>query len=90
MRIACPYCGFREHHEFSILGDATAQRPDATAADAEQAFHDYLYLRDNPAGTSREAWYHASGCRRWLIVTRDTRTHVVMSVEYARASGAGA
>ena len=46
--------------------------------------HDYVYLRDNPAGTIRELWYHASGCRSWLVVTRDTRTHAIESVEPAR------
>ncbi len=28
-------------------------------------------------GTIQELWYHASGCRSWLTVTRDTRTHAV-------------
>ena len=28
----------------------------------------YVYLRDNPAGPTRELWYHAAGCRAWLVV----------------------
>ncbi|MFD1331294.1 sarcosine oxidase subunit delta [Methylopila musalis] len=84
MRIACPYCGLRGVDEFSYLGDATLKRPDPAAANADVAFHDYVYLRDNPAGPHRELWQHASGCQSWLVVTRDTRTHEILAVEYAR------
>jgi sarcosine oxidase subunit delta len=87
MRIACPYCGSREILEFVVLGDASLQRPDPAADDASQAFHDYVYLRRNPAGESRELWYHASGCRRWLVVIRDTLTHEILAVSYASADG---
>ncbi len=75
MRIPCPYCGVRGNEEFSYLGDATVTRPDPDASGAGQAFHDYVYLRDNPLGEHRELWYHGGGCRRWLVVTRNTRTH---------------
>ncbi|GLK75506.1 sarcosine oxidase subunit delta [Methylopila jiangsuensis] len=84
MRIACPYCGPRGVDEFSYLGDATLKRPDPAAENADAAFHAYVYLRDNPAGPHRELWQHASGCQSWLVVTRDTRTHEISAVEYAR------
>ena len=84
MRIACPHCGVRGVDEFSYLGDATLKRPDPEAPDAEARFVDYVYLRDNPAGAHRELWQHASGCQSWLVVTRDTRTHAISSVEAAR------
>jgi methylglutamate dehydrogenase subunit B len=83
MRIPCPFCGPRYAEEFACLGDATATRPDAGAPDAAPAFHDYVYLRDNPAGPHREYWQHAAGCRSWLIVTRDTRTHEIIAAEFA-------
>ena len=83
MRIDCPYCGSRDAHEFAYLGDATLGRPDPAAADAAPAFHDYVYLRDNPAGAHSELWYHASGCRRWLVVSRDTLTHAVTGTRFA-------
>ena len=87
MRILCPFCGEREASEFSYLGDATlANRP---APDASEAFADYVYLRDNPAGQHREFWYHAAGCRHWLRVTRDTRTHAITTAELARGGAAG-
>ena len=83
MRIRCPHCGERDNGEFSYLGDAAPRRPDGLEASAA-AMHDYVYLRDNPAGTIRELWYHAAGCRSWLVVTRDTRTHAIEAVEPAR------
>ena len=89
MRIECCYCGVRSSEEFSYLGDATLRRPEnldgKTEADAaRQRWHDYVYLRDNPAGPHRELWQHVSGCRAWLVVTRNTRTHEIVRVEAAR------
>jgi methylglutamate dehydrogenase subunit B len=75
MRIPCPFCGERDLREFTYLGDATVVRPDPAAPEAERRFFDYVYLRDNPAGDHRELWYHAQGCRSWIRVVRDTRTH---------------
>ncbi|WP_341987302.1 sarcosine oxidase subunit delta [Azorhizobium sp. AG788] len=85
MRIPCPYCGLRDAQEFAYLGDATVTRPDPAAPGAEDAFHDYVYLRDNPAGAHKEYWYHGAGCRSWLVVARDTRTHEITGAEPARA-----
>ena len=48
------------------------------------AFHDYLNLRENPAGPNAELWQHAHGCRVWLRVVLDTRTHAVLEVALAR------
>ena len=85
MRIPCPHCGPRGHDEFAYYGDASPVRPDPRRPDAEQAFCDYVYLRDNPAGGHRELWYHAQGCQAWLIVERDTRTHAIGQVLDARS-----
>jgi methylglutamate dehydrogenase subunit B len=82
MRIPCVYCGERGHEEFSYLGDATIQRPSPGAT--PDAWHDYGYLRDNPSGHHRELWHHVLGCRAWLVITRDTRTHAILSVEAAQ------
>ena len=89
MLIPHPILGPRDAQEFTYLGDATLTlRPDPDGAEAEEAFHDYLYLRDNPAGQHRELWYHEYGDRSWLVVTRDTTTHEILSVELARDRGA--
>ena len=83
MRIQCPYCGDRGIVEYSYLGDATYVRPPASAVDIQAAFVDALYLRDNPAGAHQEYWYHSGGCRSWLRVVRNTRTHEVLNVQFA-------
>ena len=57
-------------------------RPAAGAGAA--MFHDYLNLRDNPAGPNPELWQHTGGCRAWLRVVRDTRDHTVLEVALAR------
>jgi heterotetrameric sarcosine oxidase delta subunit len=89
MRIPCPYCGSRDAAEFSYFGDATLQRPEPAGephADAAAMF-EYVYLRDNPAGRHRDLWYHGSGCRSWLVVTRDTASHEILGAVFAGREG---
>ena len=94
MRIACPFCGERENGEFTYLGDASPKRPNfavdggESPERVEDAFHDYVYLRDNLAGVMREYWYHGGGCRSWLTVTRNTITHEIKAVHAAPGAGA--
>lgn len=82
MRIHCPYCGERDLSEFVYYGDA-AYRPDPMKADVPRQFYETTYLRDNPAGSHHELWFHANGCRSWLRVTRDTRTHEILDAAFA-------
>ncbi|MEO9778475.1 MAG: sarcosine oxidase subunit delta [Sedimentitalea sp.] len=85
MLIDHPLLGLRDSQEFTYLGDASLiDRPDWQADDAADQFHDYLYQRDNPAGLHRELWFHEVGDRSWLLVTRNTVTHEITSVEMAR------
>jgi len=85
MIIPHPLLGPRDSQEFTYLGDASLiDRPDWQADNAVDQFHDYLYLRDNPAGAHRELWFHEQGDRSWLVVTRDTVTHEIISAELAR------
>lgn len=89
MRITCPYCGERDAREFHYRGAEGFDRPNApdtfSAEPAADAVFDYVYLRDNPAGPLAEHWNHVAGCRSWLVVTRDTRTHEITDVSYAGA-----
>jgi len=48
----------------------------------------YVYLRENPAGMIREHWYHAHGCRNWIVVTRNTMTHEIAASALAGAISA--
>ena len=85
--ISCPHCGVRPKEEFTIRGDASLARP---AADADAGtWYDYVYLRDNPRGRHKEYWHHSSGCRRWLIVERDTVSHAVHAVSDAALAKLG-
>lgn len=79
MRIPCPFCGDRDTQEFVYRGDAEPVRP--TEPDG---FYDYVYTRRNPAGRLTEHWYHAQGCRNWLVVDRDTVTHEIFDAKLAR------
>jgi sarcosine oxidase subunit delta len=75
--IDCPHCGPRPKEEFGVKG-AVLPRPAPDAGTAD--WMDYVYLRENPRGRYRGYWHHAGGCRRWLVVTRDTATHAVYGV----------
>jgi sarcosine oxidase subunit delta len=75
--IECPHCGRRPREEFTIRG-AALKRPGAEAS--AQDWFAYVYLRDNPRGAHDEHWRHSGGCRRWLVVRRDTLTHEIHSV----------
>ncbi len=80
MRIPCPICGERDRREFYYVGDAKIiNRPSPDAS--EDLWNDYLHNRENPAGVTKDLWYHESGCNSWLIVTRNTVTHEVESAE---------
>lgn len=84
--ISCPHCGARPREEFTVKGAALPRpAPDA----GEEAWFDHVYLRDNPKGDYREFWHHSGGCRRWLVVHRNTVTHAVHAVSDASA-GVGA
>ena len=80
MRIPCPICGERDLREFYYVGDAKiVNRPSPDAS--EDLWNDYLHNRENPAGVTKDLWYHESGCNSWLIVKRNTVTHEVVSAE---------
>jgi len=83
MLIACPYCGPRDMAEFTYQGDANRPRPDPASTDLG-AWNAYVYQRANPAGPHREYWQHSGGCRTHLLVSRDTLTHEIASVSFAR------
>jgi sarcosine oxidase subunit delta len=85
--IACPFCGERPEDEFGFGGDATVTAPDQGSS--PESYADYLYLRDNIKGRQAELWVHRFGCRRWLVVERDTLSHEIFSVRLAGGGAAG-
>lgn len=76
LRIPCPHCGVRDYTEFHYAGDASKLRPAHGTGDL-RAWHDYVFLFDNPKGTHLEYWQHVEGCRQWLVLERDTATNTV-------------
>jgi sarcosine oxidase subunit delta len=71
----CPFCGLRDETEFHYGGEAATPRPDGADAPAE-AWANYLYMRANPKGATREIWVHVT-CGEFFEMARDTVTHVV-------------
>jgi heterotetrameric sarcosine oxidase delta subunit len=73
--IACPHCGPREATEFAFGGEVLTRPAEPPTSRSELG--DYLYFRANAAGPQREWWFHAAGCGRWIVATRDTTTCAV-------------
>ena len=77
--IDCPLCGPRDHAEFSYIGDATKVRPAENRSSTDEAWYDFVYLRDNPKGLHQELWQHNYGCRCFIKVLRNTVTHEIIA-----------
>ena len=82
LRIDCPFCGKRDHEEFSYEGDASVTYPELDNPD-QKAWYEAVFLRDNPRGEHTEYWYHQQGCKMWLVVERNTVSHEIKSVTAA-------
>ena len=89
LRIDCPFCGKRDHDEFTYEGDASVTYPAIDNRD-EEAWYRAVFLRKNPRGAHLEYWYHGLGCRMWLAVERDTLTHEIGAVTPAHKGYASA
>ena len=81
IEIDCPFCGPRDHTEFTYGGDGSIVYPALDAPMEEWVAA--LYERENICGPQQETWQHVFGCRMWLKVTRNTLTHEITSVEPA-------
>ena len=66
--LTCPNCGPRDVQEFRYGGQIlpTETPPDGPAG-------------SNLPGPQRERWFHAAGCRRFVTLTRDTRTNIIVA-----------
>jgi methylglutamate dehydrogenase subunit B len=88
MRIPCPLCGLRDRREFYYAGAADLMKRPASDAPPED-WDAYLHLRDNPAGPTRELWFHETGCGAWLVVERDTLTHQIHAARLTAETASG-
>ena len=79
--IYCPYCGeYREENEFRPKGQAHIMRPKDPESCSDEEWADYLFFRDNPKGIHHEMWVHATGCRKFFNMTRDTVSYEILEV----------
>lgn len=77
--IICPNCGPRNNDEFTFQGEVR-RRPDVNDTDPAE-WRRYLYSRENVADWASERWFHVSGCRRYLMVERNTVSNEIRDVE---------
>ena len=78
LHIFCPHCQeYREEEEFHVSGQAHIARPEDPDNCSDEEWGKYLYFRANPKGLHHELWVHATGCRKYFNVTRDTVTYVI-------------
>lgn len=70
--IPCPYCGERDEVEFAYAGEAHIVRPTNGAEMTDAEWADYLFNRRNIKGIQLEQWQHATGCRQFFNVARNS------------------
>ena len=71
--IHCPYCeAERPELEFVYGGEAHIARPRDPAAQSDEQWRDFLFIRTNPRGMHFERWRHTHGCGRFFNAVRDT------------------
>jgi sarcosine oxidase subunit delta len=73
--IRCPYCEEdRPELEFRHAGEAHIARPANIAAESDEDFQTFFFIRSNPKGIVYERWRHIHGCARFFNAVRDTVT----------------
>jgi sarcosine oxidase subunit delta len=73
--IRCPYCEEeRPELEFRNAGEAHIARSSNIAAESDEDFEKFFFIRSNPKGIIFERWRHVHGCARFFNAVRDTVT----------------
>ncbi len=73
--IRCPYCEEeRPELEFRNAGEAHIARSANIAAESDEDFEKFFFIRSNPKGIIYERWRHIHGCARFFNAVRDTVT----------------
>lgn len=71
--IRCPYCEEeRPELEFRNAGEAHIARSTNIAAESDEDFETFFFIRSNPKGIIFERWRHIHGCARYFNAARDT------------------
>ncbi len=79
IQIPCPYCGKRDEIEFAYAGEAHIIRPTNGAEMTDEQWADYLFNRKNNKGIHLEQWQHATGCRHFFNVARNTVNNAIIA-----------
>ena len=80
-QIYCPYCEeTRDEEEFHYGGEAHIARPAEPESLSDEEWGHYLFHRKNSKGRHHEMWLHATGCRRFFNIVRNTLTYQVDQV----------
>ena len=85
--IACPNCGRRPFTEYWFGGEIPLSGAALAGMAGPEAEFARIWLRENAAGEQDEKWFHYAGCRRWLMVRRDTRTNIIHWVKAESSVG---
>lgn len=81
LHIYCPHCReLREEEEFHSKGQAHIARPADPDNCTDEEWGKYMFFRKNTRGIHHEIWVHATGCRKFFNVTRDTQTYEIKEV----------
>ena len=76
IQIDCPNCGKRNVGEFRFGGEYNP-RPKEMMDVSNEAWTDYVFLRENKVGAQKEWWYHRAGCGLWFLAERHTKSNKV-------------
>ncbi|MGB3406894.1 MAG: sarcosine oxidase subunit delta [Jannaschia sp.] len=71
--LTCPNCGLSVE-ETELVPGGEAHRTRRGPGSSDDAFEEYLFLRDNVRGVHFERWRHAYGCGKWFLAARHTGT----------------
>ena len=85
LMFSCPCCGMDvDETDLQAGGEAHLKRHGPESCD--EAFEEYLFLRENPQGVHFERWRHAYGCGKWFIAARCTRSLQVFGTYSAQTT----
>ncbi|MCA9929287.1 MAG: sarcosine oxidase subunit delta [Anaerolineales bacterium] len=63
--------------EFRFGGEYNP-RPKGMMDVSNEAWTDYVFLRENKVGVQKEWWYHRAGCGLWFLAERHTKSNGVI------------
>ncbi|WP_353474847.1 sarcosine oxidase subunit delta [Salipiger sp. H15] len=84
--INCPYCDETlPEVEFTYAGEAHIARPENPSEMSDDAWQQFLFMRDNVKGDHFERWRHLHGCGRFFNAVRNTVTDKFLTTYKAGA-----